>query len=125
MPGTRVHFAVGIDFSTAKGETLEEPRDAIIRISFPNKLFLSVEHPGNEPGPFAFQFFYQNQSIDDPNAVSMSGYNLEQITISKEEANLLWVFILAPICTLFVLIISVCICLRLKNQRQITLEIEK
>ena len=124
-PGTIVYFAVGTDFNTAKGEIMEEPRDAILRISFPNKLFLSVEHPETEPSPFAFQFFYQDKSIDDQNAIFLSGYNLEQITIGKEEANLLGVYILAPICAVLILIILVYICRRLNNQRQILQEIEK
>ena len=43
-PGTRLHMAIGTDFITADGQILEEPRDIKLKVAFPNKIFLTVEH---------------------------------------------------------------------------------
>lgn len=58
-------------------------------------------------------------------AKRLNGYSLEQITIVGPEVNLLWVYITAPICAVICLIIIICVCRRLKKQRQIKQEVEK
>lgn len=60
-PGTILHMAVGIDFDTADGQILEEPRGIKLKVAFPNKIFLTVEHRAVEDvlnGVFAFEFWY-------------------------------------------------------------------
>ena len=47
VPGTKVHFSVGNSFDTSRGETIEDltESDVILKIGFPNKLYITVEHP--------------------------------------------------------------------------------
>ena len=56
--GTRVAFAVGLGLDFAKGEILENPNDKILKVSFPNTLYLSIYHNVNSAGRFEFEFWY-------------------------------------------------------------------
>ena len=58
-PGTVVSFAVGPTFDQAKGEKISQPLNKLLRVAFPNSLYLSVEHEVDDvSGKFGFEFWY-------------------------------------------------------------------
>ena len=50
VPGTRVHFAVGRSYARAKGEIINDPTDKLLRVGFPNSLYLTIEHSETDDG---------------------------------------------------------------------------
>ena len=60
VPGTRVHFAVGRSYARAKGEIINDPTDKLLRVGFPNSLYLTIEHSTTADGKFTFDFWYKD-----------------------------------------------------------------
>ena len=82
-PETRVSFSVGRSPETATGEMIDNLDNKLLKVSFPNKLFLSVEHSVESIGPFSFEFWYKDQEvIGAAEEVKGEGYSLitEQIS---------------------------------------------
>ena len=50
VPGTKVHFAVGKSYARAYGEIIYDPTNKLLRVGFPNSLYLTIEHATNEDG---------------------------------------------------------------------------
>ena len=46
----------------AQGETIDDLANKVLKVSFPNKLFLSVEHSTKDLGLFSFEFYYSNRT---------------------------------------------------------------
>ena len=60
--GTKVAFAVGTNLDLAKGEFLEDPSNKMLKVSFPNKIYLTIYHNLDQGGRFEFDFWYENKS---------------------------------------------------------------
>ena len=60
QPATKVSFSVGMNPEEAQGETIDDLANKVLKVSFPNKLFLSVEHSTKDLGLFSFEFYYAN-----------------------------------------------------------------
>ena len=43
-PGTQVYFAVGKTFPSATGELIEDLQGKLLRVGFPNQIFMTVIH---------------------------------------------------------------------------------
>ena len=62
VDGTVINFAVGLSFIEAKGEIIQESlASKMIKVDFPNKLFMTIEHSLHIPGRFEFEFWYTSQ----------------------------------------------------------------
>ena len=48
----------------AEGEIIDDLEGKVLRISFPNQLFLTVDHNLSRPGKFAFEVSFIDQKAD-------------------------------------------------------------
>ena len=66
-PGTKVYYAYGETFSQVKGGGVidDEVENKLISLSFPNRLFLSIEHVTDPPGEVEFRFWYDDNLAND------------------------------------------------------------
>ena len=63
--GTQVYFAVGPSFERANGQLISDLSTVeILKVGFPNSIFLMIEHPEGSSGDFAFDFWYKDQGTD-------------------------------------------------------------
>ena len=62
-PETKVSFAVGMSFEKAQGEVIDDLDNKTLKVSFPNKIYLSVDHSEAPIGLFSFEFWYLDQVV--------------------------------------------------------------
>ena len=98
----------------------------MIKVGFPNKLFIIFDHATTNEGFFSFEFWYMDQRSDGVDAIEIGpdGYVLESILIEVEAKNI-WVYILGGAGGLLLIIIFVFICCRVQRQHKITEEVEE
>ena len=77
-PGTVVRFSVGKSFASSRGETITDLTDKLLKVGFPNSLFLSIEHVTKPTGRVSIEFWYKDQDADneDGEQLSTDGYSL-------------------------------------------------
>ena len=76
-PGTKVHFSVGKSFATSRGETITDLTDKLIKVSFPNSIFLSIEHETEDWGRVNIEFWYKDHTVENEDGEQISdGYSL-------------------------------------------------
>ena len=72
MAETKVNLAIGTTFMTARGEVIEDFEGKLLKVAFPNSIFLSIEHPDednpNKSSRFSFEFWYKDQDSLDEDA---------------------------------------------------------
>ena len=76
-------MSVGESFYSSSGEVITNVQDKLLRISFPNKLFLTVEHPVETAARFSIEFWYKDQNIGDKNSEQIVGYSLIKEELGK------------------------------------------
>ena len=115
VPGTKVHFAVGRSYARAKGEIIDNPTNKLLRVGFPNSLYLTIEHAVNADGQFTFDFWYKDQASELA-VEKIDGYSLtsEEIILAKE-ADLTWVYIMGGFMGLFLLFILILVFCRMRR----------
>lgn len=57
-PGTVVNLSVGTSFASSRGEVLTDLTDKLLRVGFPNSIFLSIEHRVKPSGRLSLEFWY-------------------------------------------------------------------
>ena len=77
-PGTVVNFAVGKSYESAHGETITDLADQLLKVGFPNKIFLSVEHVKKPfTGRLSIEFWFKDQTVENLNGEKViDGYSL-------------------------------------------------
>lgn len=76
MPGTKISMVIGRTYATAKGEIIENFTGQLLKVVFPNSIFLSIEHPKGsniKTGRFSFEFWYLDQDADEKDAELIDG----------------------------------------------------
>lgn len=80
----------------------------LLKIGFPNKIFLTVEHDLKATGEFAFEFWYLDQSVNQKVEELLDSYALI-VTKYKERAaeeEMIWVYVIG---SAIISIIGMCI----------------
>ena len=106
----------------------------MLKVNFPNKLYLTIEHSVGADGRFEFEFWYTDQDaqvLGDQTSELVSddddsGYSLIQLEVvqDKEEANLTYVYASGVVGFLIIISIAVFVIYRVRKQRKLTIEVE-
>ena len=76
-PGTIVKFSVGKSFASSRGEIVTDLTDKLLKIGFPNSLFLSIEHVTQPTGRVSIEFWYKDQGVENEEIEKVTdGYSL-------------------------------------------------
>ena len=59
-PGTIVNLSVGPSFALSRGEVITDLTDKLLKVGFPNSIFLSIEHKINPTGVLSLEFWYKD-----------------------------------------------------------------
>ena len=106
----------------------------MLKVNFPNKLYLTIEHSVGVEGRFEFEFWYTDQDaqiLGDQTAEQVSddndnGYSLIQLTEveDKEEANLTYVYVIGVVGFLIITSIAMIVIYRVRKQRKLSIEVK-
>ena len=77
QPETQVYFAVGRTIEEANGQLISDISEVeILKVGFPNSIFLTVVHPEGVKGDdFSFEFWYKDQNA----VMEVGGTEIEQL----------------------------------------------
>mmetsp|Transcript_23483 Transcript_23483/g.31470 ORF Transcript_23483/g.31470 Transcript_23483/m.31470 type:complete len:104 (-) Transcript_23483:464-775(-) len=76
-PGTNVFFAAGPNLLEAEGMVIPDLDSTMLKVSFPNSIYLVVEYDEVEDGTFSFDFWYLDQDTNEAREDAIDGYTIE------------------------------------------------
>ena len=100
----------------------------MLKISFPNTLYLSIYHKINSSGRFEFEFWYENNNVlsekgDEVDGLltkkSYSLVDIEKEVKEQEEANMMWVYIVGGFSALVIAVIIFLVVSKVRKQQSI------
>ena len=77
QPGTKVFFASATQLNKAEGIWIQYLENTVLKVSFPNSLYLMIDHITDPAGKFAFEFWYLDQDTNEAKEDPIDGYELE------------------------------------------------
>ena len=99
----------------------------MIRVDFPNKLFLTIEHNVSQSGRFEFEFQYSDQRDEDENDSAGDGYSLihlKPVVKEHKPADMTLIYIFGGVAALTVIIILICVARKVRKQKKLTEEVK-
>ena len=80
----------------------------MLKIGFPNKIFLTVEHDLYQTGEFAFEFWYLDQSVNTKVEELIDNYSLviTKYKLNEADEEMIWVYVIGSV---IISIIGMCI----------------